>query len=143
MESEVRNRKARQSSAGDKASSRRSTKKSDAFHVDDQLSATECEVDEELQKQQQQQRNQPSVCQNERVQRRASDEPSLTETSSIRNATKCLKSKCERDDETDNFRVQVHLDLMTVALFAVAFATRIYKLSEPNNIVWVSSLCEH
>lgn len=34
------------------------------------------------------------------------------------------------------FRITFELDLISIALFLVAFATRIYKLSEPNHIVF-------
>lgn len=126
MESEVRNRKAKQSpSSVDKSSTRKSTKKSAAaHHVDDRLSSEECGVDDDSldeQQQKQQQQQSPSVCQNERVQR-SSDEPAATVQSATTNSA-------------DNFRIQVHLDLMTIALFVVAFGTRIYRLSEPKNIV--------
>lgn len=34
------------------------------------------------------------------------------------------------------FRISFELDLISIALFLIAFATRIYKLSEPNHIVF-------
>lgn len=130
MESEVRNRKAKPNPS-DKSSRRKSPKKSsDVGHIDDRAGAAECRDDDALEQQQQ---PSPSVCPNERVQR-SSDEPKAA-------------PRLRNDDvvggdidgaaipEAGSFRVQVHLDAMTIALFVAAFCTRIYRLSEPNNIV--------
>lgn len=135
MESEVRNRKAKPSPQTDKnISSRKSTKKSGINQNDDHQNAAECKEEEQ---QQQRTSSPPVVCQNERVQR-TSDEPS---TSMVDTSTKseCKNADVVNDSEihTESFPIQVHLDLMTIALFVVAICTRIYKLSEPNNIVWV------
>lgn len=91
-----------------------------------------------------------STCKNERVQRLQSEEPTKEH---FKNVTSDRKDKVQnyfrstigsvlRYIETDLwintdecFRISLEFDFMTVTLFVVAFWTRIYKLSQPNNVV--------
>lgn len=90
-------------------------------------------------------------CKNERVQRLQSEEPTkehfknVTKSdqkdkvqnyfrSTIDSALQCIKTDIWINTE-ECFRIKVEFDFMTVTLFVVAFWTRIYKLSQPNNVV--------
>lgn len=86
---------------------------------------------------------------NEGVERLLGDEPADAAVSAIEplqndekdNFTKSEKSPITRllasaaDKENSRFNINIDVDPMSIALFVVAFCTRIYRLAEPNNIV--------
>lgn len=91
-------------------------------------------------------------CKNERVERLQSEEPIREDfenvckgnrndklkqyffQSSMGSVVQCLKTDF-RINIDDWLRVSLEFDFITVILFVVAFWTRIYKLSQPNNVV--------
>lgn len=90
-------------------------------------------------------------CKNERVERLQSEEPVREHLenvttgnqkdkvkhyfqSTIDNAVQCLKTDF-RFSADEILRIKLEFDFVTVILFVVAFWTRIYKLSQPNNVV--------
>lgn len=91
-------------------------------------------------------------CKNERVERLQSEERIDQENSddgikgnkkdnvkhsfqtTFNSVVQCLKTDF-RFNTDDCLRITFEFDFVTVALFVVAFWTRIYKLSQPNNVV--------
>lgn len=92
-------------------------------------------------------------CKNERVERLRSEEPNQEHfenvskgdgkgdhkvkqyfQSTIDNVVQCLQTDY-RINVDECLRITFEFDFVTVALFVVAFWTRIYKLSQPNNVV--------
>lgn len=62
--------------------------------------------------------------------------PSITNSSHQRPETQTVADDDDATSSTQSFRLHVHFDPMTVLLLAVAIATRIYRLAEPNHIVF-------
>lgn len=95
-------------------------------------------------------------CKKERVERLQNEEPSIEEehcdnvtkggkskqdddkhkfrSTIVDNLVDCLKTE-SRFNVDECLRIQFEFDFVTVTLFVVAFWTRIYKLSQPNNVV--------
>lgn len=93
--------------------------------------------------------NEEFQCKNERVERLESEEPKHFKDvikgdqsvkvknyfqSTVDNAVQFLKTDF-RFDIDECLRIKFEFDFVTVTLFVVAFWTRIYKLSQPNNVV--------
>lgn len=100
--------------------------------------------------------NEKSHCEDERVERLQNEEPkqehcksASTSTKNNRNEVNKVKqyfrstiddvAQCLKTDfrfTTDEcLRITFEFDVVTVTLFVVAFCTRMYKLSQPNNVV--------
>lgn len=92
-------------------------------------------------------------CKNERVERLLSEEPiqehieNVTKDdinqkdkakhyfrSTINSAVQCIKKDFWINTD-ECFKITFEFDFITLTLFVVAFWTRIYKLSQPNNVV--------
>lgn len=89
----------------------------------------------------------------ERVERLSSEEPTFAENSYENTQTTQLNkinenkkstntppadtlfTSSDEDNTTTKFTISIQIDCMAIVLFLIALATRIYRLSQPNNVV--------
>ncbi len=73
-------------------------------------------------------------CENVKIKGNQKDKVKHFVQSTIDNVVQYLKTDF-RFDTDEYLRIKFEFDFVTVTLFVVAFWTRIYKLSQPNNVV--------